>query len=142
MRVDALLAHAGAVHGARTALEGPQGTQTFAELADRVFRLAAGLRRLGLEPGDRVLDLQPVADHAEVLAAQDAARRVHASKPLRDYIVTLIRRTRDDERVELVAEGLDAIGVLVDDRHVVALGAERRRDVPPDIAGADDDHAH
>jgi acyl-CoA synthetase (AMP-forming)/AMP-acid ligase II len=59
MRVDALLAHAAAVHGARTALEGPQGTQTFAELADRVFRLATGLRGLGLDPGDRVLDLQP-----------------------------------------------------------------------------------
>ena len=57
----------------------------------------------GHESGDRVLDLQPVADHAEVLSAQDAARRVHASKALRDYIVTLIRRTRDDERVELGA---------------------------------------
>jgi acyl-CoA synthetase (AMP-forming)/AMP-acid ligase II len=59
MRVDALLARAAAVHGARVALDGPQGTQTFAELADRVFRLAAGLRRAGIQPGDRVLDLQP-----------------------------------------------------------------------------------
>jgi MoxR-like ATPase len=57
----------------------------------------------GHEAGDRVLDLQAVADHAEVVACQDAARRVHASKALRDYIVTLIRRTRDDERVELGA---------------------------------------
>jgi MoxR-like ATPase len=57
----------------------------------------------GHEAGDRVLDLEPVADHAEILAAQDAARRVHASKALRDYVVTLMRRTRDDERVELGA---------------------------------------
>ena len=57
----------------------------------------------GHEAGDRVLELETVADHAEVLACQDAARRVHASKALRDYIVTLIRRTRDDERVELGA---------------------------------------
>ena len=32
----------------------------------------------GHESGDRVLELEPVADAAEVLAAQDAARRVHA----------------------------------------------------------------
>src|SRR5215216_5580798 len=48
----------------------------------------------GHEAGDRVLDLEPVADHAEVLSCQDAARRVHASKALRDYIVALVRRTR------------------------------------------------
>jgi MoxR-like ATPase len=55
------------------------------------------------EGGDRVLDLEPVADRQEVLAAQDAARRVHASKALRDYIVTLLRRTREDGRTELGA---------------------------------------
>ncbi|GAA4913538.1 acyl-CoA synthetase (AMP-forming)/AMP-acid ligase II [Stackebrandtia albiflava] len=43
----------------RVALEGPQGTQTFAELASRVARLAGVLRDMGLRPGDRVLDLQP-----------------------------------------------------------------------------------
>ena len=55
------------------------------------------------EGGDRVLDLEAVVDRAEVLTAQDTARRVHASKALRDYIVTLLRRTRDDDRVELGA---------------------------------------
>ena len=50
----------------------------------------------GHEGGDRVLELEPVADRAEVLAAQDAARRVHASRALRDYVVALLRRTRDD----------------------------------------------
>ena len=39
------------------------------------------------EAGDRVLTLSPVATAAEVLAAQDAAKRVRASEPLRDYIV-------------------------------------------------------
>ena len=43
----------------------------------------------GHESGDRVLELQPVADRAEVLESQDAARRVHASKALREYIVAL-----------------------------------------------------
>jgi MoxR-like ATPase len=55
----------------------------------------------GHEAGDRVLDLQPVADHAAVLDAQDAVHRVHASQALRDYIVALLRATRDDSRVEL-----------------------------------------
>ena len=55
----------------------------------------------GHEAGDRVLDLQPVADRAEVLEAQDAVHRVHASTALRDYIVSLLRKTREDPRVEL-----------------------------------------
>src|SRR5690349_2680555 len=41
---------------------------------------------LGHESRDKVLELEPVADRAEVVDAQDTARRVHASKPLRDYI--------------------------------------------------------
>jgi MoxR-like ATPase len=57
----------------------------------------------GHEGGDRVLELEPVVDHDDVLTAQDAARRVHASRALRDYIVALMRHTRDDPRVELGA---------------------------------------
>jgi MoxR-like ATPase len=55
----------------------------------------------GHEGGDSVLDLVPVVDRDDVLEAQDAARRVHASRALRDYIVSLLRHTRDDPRVEL-----------------------------------------
>jgi len=55
------------------------------------------------ESGDRVAELEAVATAAEVLAAQDAAARVLASDALRDYIVTLIGRTRADKRVELGA---------------------------------------
>ncbi len=55
------------------------------------------------EAGDRVLTLAPVATAAEILAAQDAAKRVRASEPLRDYIVRLLWRTREDPRVDLGA---------------------------------------
>jgi MoxR-like ATPase len=55
------------------------------------------------ETGDRVLTLAPVATAAEVLAAQDAAGRVGASDALRDYVVRLLWRTREDPRVELGA---------------------------------------
>ncbi|WP_018349148.1 class I adenylate-forming enzyme family protein [Longispora albida] len=59
MDVGTLVARAAARYGDRIALDGPQGRQTFAELGDRVTRLARGLLGLGLKPGDRVLDLQP-----------------------------------------------------------------------------------
>src|SRR3954447_6950978 len=68
----------------------------------------------GHEGGDRVLELEAVVDRQEVLEGQVVAaggvrgpgaspRRVYASKPLRDYIVALLRRTREDPRVELGA---------------------------------------
>jgi MoxR-like ATPase len=57
----------------------------------------------GHESGDRVLELEAVADRAEVVDAVETAHRVHASRALRDYIVALLRRTRDDDRVELGA---------------------------------------
>jgi MoxR-like ATPase len=44
-----------------------------------------------------------VATAAEILAAQDAAGRVTASQPLRDYVVKLLWRTREDPRVDLGA---------------------------------------
>jgi MoxR-like ATPase len=57
----------------------------------------------GHEAGDRVLSLDPVADVAELLGAQQTAHRVHASKALRDYVVALLRETRADPRTELGA---------------------------------------
>ena len=55
------------------------------------------------ETGDQVLALRPVATAAEVLAAQDAAARVRASAALRDYVVRVLWRTREDPRVDLGA---------------------------------------
>src|SRR4029453_8097861 len=58
MDVGRLVARAARRYASRIAVEGPDGTVTYAELGDRVARLARGLRSLGLQPGDRVLDLQ------------------------------------------------------------------------------------
>jgi MoxR-like ATPase len=55
------------------------------------------------EAGDRVAELEAVASAADVLAAQDAAGRVLASDALREYVVSLLGRTRADPRVELGA---------------------------------------
>src|ERR1700754_4033873 len=57
----------------------------------------------GHESRDRVLGPRPVADRAEIVDAVETAHRVHASSALRNYIVALLRRTRDDDRVELGA---------------------------------------
>ncbi|WP_037498423.1 AAA family ATPase [Solirubrobacter soli] len=58
---------------------------------------------LGHESRDKVLELEAVADRAEIVEAVETAHRVHASRALRDYIVALLRRTREDDRVELGA---------------------------------------
>jgi MoxR-like ATPase len=55
------------------------------------------------EHGDRVAVLEPVADAPTLLASQDATGRVHASQALRQYVVSLLGRTRSDARVELGA---------------------------------------
>jgi MoxR-like ATPase len=55
------------------------------------------------EGGDQVTVLESVVGAADVLKAQDAAARVHASGPLRDYVVRLLWRTREDPRVDLGA---------------------------------------
>ena len=55
------------------------------------------------ETGDRVGDIGPVASAADVVGAQAAARRVFASDALRSYVVALLQRTRDDQRLDLGA---------------------------------------
>ena len=86
----------------------------------------------GHEAGDRVLLLEPVVDVAEVLAAQDAARRVHASRALREYIVALLRHTRADQRVELGASPRAGLMLL---RAAKALALIEGRDhaLPDDV---------
>jgi acyl-CoA synthetase (AMP-forming)/AMP-acid ligase II len=61
--VGQIVTRAGRRWPGRVAVEGPEGSRTFAELANRVTRLANALRApapagLGLRAGDRVLDLQ------------------------------------------------------------------------------------
>jgi MoxR-like ATPase len=50
---------------------------------------------------DRVLELDPVSDVAEIVAAQDACHGVHASEVLRRYVVSILEATRSDSRTEL-----------------------------------------
>jgi MoxR-like ATPase len=52
---------------------------------------------------DRVLDLGPVADVGDVLAAQSVGASVYGSDALRRYVVSILDATRADPRVELGA---------------------------------------
>ncbi len=64
------------------------------------------------ERGDRVAQLRPVAGATDVLRAQDAAARVRVTEPLRDYVVALLWRTRQDPRVELGASPRSGVMLL------------------------------
>jgi MoxR-like ATPase len=86
----------------------------------------------GHEGGDRVLELEPVVDRAEVLAFQDAARRVHASRALRDYVVALLRHTREDPRVELGASPRSGL-MLLRAAKANALISGRDHALPDDV---------
>jgi MoxR-like ATPase len=81
---------------------------------------------------DRVLDLEPVADVATVLATQAAAAAVHSTEPLRNYIVTLCEATRDDPRADLGASPRAALLLF---RAAKALAALEGRDhaLPDDV---------
>jgi MoxR-like ATPase len=84
------------------------------------------------ESGDRVGDLDPVADAAELLAAQDAVARVRASEPLRRYIVALLGHTRADPRVELGASPRAGL-LLLRAAKACALLAGRDHALPDDV---------
>jgi MoxR-like ATPase len=84
------------------------------------------------ESGDRVAEIAPVATAAELLLAQDAAARVHVSAALRDYVVELLWRTREDSRVDLGASPRAGLMLL---RAAKALALLRGRDhaLPDDV---------
>ncbi len=84
------------------------------------------------EAGDRVATLEPVADAAEVLEAQDAATRVRASEALRFYIVGLLANTRQDPRVELGASPRAGL-LLLRAAKARALLAGRDHALPDDV---------
>ncbi len=94
---------------------------------------AAEARMLaGHESGDRVAALAPVMTAAELLAAQDAARAVHTAPALRDYVVALLWRTREDPRVELGASPRAGL-MLLQAAKALAMINGRDHALPDDV---------
>jgi MoxR-like ATPase len=81
---------------------------------------------------DRVRALEPVASVPEVIAAQEAAIRVHASERLLRYVVGLLGRIRDDARVELGASPRAGLMLLKAARARAALEG-RDHALPDDV---------
>src|SRR5207237_4195139 len=106
--------------------DGQRRSLTFAELSDRVVRLAEALVRAGVEPGDRVaiyLPMSPevaVASHAcahvgavqvpifSGFAAPAVAQRLHASEA--KVVITQRSSTRRGKNVPMLAIVEDAGG--------------------------------
>jgi MoxR-like ATPase len=84
------------------------------------------------ETGDKVLELRPVVTAADVLAAQDTATRVRAAAPLRDYVVRLLWRTREDPRVDLGASPRAGL-MLLRAAKAQAMMAGRDHALPDDV---------
>jgi MoxR-like ATPase len=81
---------------------------------------------------DRVLDLEPVAEVAEVLSAQSAAAAVHGSEALRRYVVAILDATRADPRVDLGASPRAGLMLFRAAKAVAALDA-RDHALPDDV---------
>jgi MoxR-like ATPase len=84
--------------------------------------------------GDRVLDLEPVAGVSEVVAAQEAAARVHASEALRRYVVAVLDATRRDPRLDLGASPRAGLMLLKAAKALAALDG-RDHALPDDVQG-------
>jgi len=81
---------------------------------------------------DRVLDLEPVADVAGILAAQTAAGAVHGSDALRRYVVAILDATRADPRVDLGASPRAGLMLFRAAKAYAALDA-RDHALPDDV---------
>jgi MoxR-like ATPase len=81
---------------------------------------------------DRVLDLDPVAEVAEVLSAQSAAAAVHGSEALRRYVVAILDATRADPRVDLGASPRAGLMLFRAAKAVAALDG-RDHALPDDV---------
>ena len=91
---------------------------------------------------DRVLDLGPVTEVAEILAAQGAAAAVHGSEALRRYVVAILEATRADPRVDLGASPRAGLMLFRAAKAMAALDA-RDHALPDDVqALADSVLAH
>lgn len=122
MDIATLVTRAASRFGDRIAVEGPDTDRTFAELGDRVTRIANGLLAQGLRPGDRVLDLQrnstayletDLAIRAAGLVRAALNHRLHPSDWERiandSGARALIYEASFADRTEALRDGLDVV---------------------------------
>jgi MoxR-like ATPase len=59
-----------------------------------------------------IVDLSPVVELKEILAAQDLIKEIHVSAPVKRYIVEMVRRTRDHPDVYLGSSPRGSLGLF------------------------------
>lgn len=59
-----------------------------------------------------ILELEPVVEVDEILAAQEAIKHVHVSNPVKRYIVEMVRETREHPEVYLGASPRGSLGLF------------------------------
>ncbi len=81
---------------------------------------------------DPYQSLQAVAAPGDISALQKTRRSIRVSKPIREYITQIVRRTRDDRAIQFGASPRASLGLM---RAGQALAALRGRDfvLPDDI---------
>jgi MoxR-like ATPase len=81
---------------------------------------------------DPLLKLEPVADPAQIVELQRSRKQVHISRPVREYIIHIVRATRTNTSLRLGASPRGSLGLM---RAGQALAALRQRDyvLPDDI---------
>ncbi|MDN3351251.1 benzoate-CoA ligase family protein [Actinomadura sp. DC4] len=109
--------------GDRTAVTGPGGTLTYAELLERVRRMASGLRGLGVRPEERVLIYMP--DSPDMLALILGAMRAGAVPVPVSTMMTAkdLAEVLRDSRARVLAAGAE-----------FAAAAEEAARLAPDLA--------
>jgi benzoate-CoA ligase family protein len=141
--------------GERTALTGPAGEVTYAQLHDQVCRTAAGLRELGLRPEQRLLML--MADSPQFVALYLAAMRIGAvpvpvstmlhadgvAELLQDSRAQLLAVSREFAGAAAEAAGAapELAGILADDALAAAPGHVPVHVLDELVAGSPSDEA-
>ncbi len=100
---------------------------------ERQERAMLSLGHDGLVPA-RLADVRAIAGPAEIVAARAEVDRVGVSDPVRNYVVALVRRTRELPSVSLGASPRAAVHLLALARATAAL-AGRAFVIPEDAAG-------
>ena len=84
------------------------------------------------ETEDRIAAIQPVLARDEVIALQDSVERVHADPALVEYLMQIVRATREDARLRLGASPRGAVALYRAAR-ALALVEGRGFLVPDDV---------
>jgi acyl-CoA synthetase (AMP-forming)/AMP-acid ligase II len=116
MDIATLVHRAGERFGDRVAIEADDATLTFAEVAERVTRIANGLAALGLRHGDRVLDLQT---NSAAYVLTDLAIRSGG------FVRAALNHRLHPTDWERIARDSGARGLMVDAAHLEDAAAVR-----------------